>query len=78
MHQAFVGTAAAAVQTQMKMIEIVEMAENVVSMADLSVEYLVVEQAVRVVSMVAVEDWVAVSVVDIGAFAQIVEEEEEA
>jgi len=49
MHQAFVGTAAA-----VQMIEIVEMAENVVSMADLSVEYLVVERAVRVVSMVAV------------------------
>ena len=59
--QTFAETAAA-VKTRRKMIEIA------VVMVDLSVEYVVVAQAARVVQIVAVEDWVIdVAVVDIGA-----------
>lgn len=59
--QTFVETAAA-VKTRLKMIEIA------VVMVDLPVEYVVVEQAVIEVPIVAVEDWViAVVVVDTGA-----------
>ena len=55
-------TFAAVVKFRLKMIEIA------VAMVDLPVEYVVVEQAVRVEQIVAVEDWeIAVAVVDTGA-----------